>query len=130
MPQSLSLSGGGWCWRTNRLHDCSFMSAINLSVKSQVKEGHLMGQMFNYSWISCVISVNGVRFRVTRGNSVRFEMMPGVLNVSPNTKYSWQHTGKNFLGQLLDYIVIIQSIRKLSCIGICLGVWMQFSFPS
>ncbi len=90
-----------------------------------------MGQMFNYSWISCVISVNDLRFRVMRGNSVRFEMMPGVptLAQTPSTIGSTREKG-SVSSFSRSANAIIQSIRELSCVEVFLGVWMQFSFPS
>lgn len=36
-----------------------------------------------------------------RVNSLQFEMMPGVLNVSWHTKYSWQHAEQTFLGNCI-----------------------------
>lgn len=97
-----------------------------------------MGQMFNYSRISCVISVNGVRFWVMRANGAQFEMRPGVLNVSWHTKYSWQHVGQtffrklhkgnSFMEHLNAIIVIIHQIRKLSSIEIFLGVCCIFFY--
>ena len=62
-----------------------------------------MGQMFNYSWINCVISVNGVRFCVMRtGDSGRFEKMPGVEMLADTQSHSGQQERQTCSGSCIQ----------------------------